>query len=173
MISCLAQRNLFKKRTDKTTFVNISIELPCHYFSYYVNAFLFQGIVSNITLGVDILTDWEIYPLNSSPRHFTWSRKDVPQLLQGKTLVVIFCHMLYVPAMSTNSLRPRQNGWHFADNIFKCISFSLRFVPKGPINNIPALVQIMAWRRPDDKPLSEKNGGYITDAYRHHSASMS
>ena len=28
-------------------------------------------------------------------------------------------------------------------------------VPKGPIDNIPALVQIMAWRRPGDKPLSE------------------
>ena len=35
------------------------------------------------------------------------------------------------------------------------ITFSLKFVPKGPINNIPALVQIMAWRRPGDKPLSE------------------
>ena len=53
----------------------------------------------------------------------------------------------------------------FADDIFKCIFFkenvwisitiSLKFVPKGPINNIPALVQIMAWRRPGDKPLSE------------------
>ena len=29
------------------------------------------------------------------------------------------------------------------------------FVPKDPINNIVALVQIMAWRCPDDKPLSE------------------
>ena len=29
------------------------------------------------------------------------------------------------------------------------------FVPKRPINNIPALGQIMAWRRPGDKPLSE------------------
>ena len=28
------------------------------------------------------------------------------------------------------------------------IKISLKFVPKGPINNIPALVQIMAWRRP-------------------------
>ena len=38
-----------------------------------------------------------------------------------------------------------------------CISLKipLKFVPKGPINNIPALVQIMAWRRPGDKPLSE------------------
>ena len=26
---------------------------------------------------------------------------------------------------------------------------------KGPINSIPAMVQIMAWRRPGDKPLSE------------------
>ena len=59
----------------------------------------------------------------------------------------------------------RQNGRHFADDIFKCIflnenvlisiKISLKFIPKGPINNIPALVQIMAWRRPGDKPLSE------------------
>ena len=64
-----------------------------------------------------------------------------------------------------NSLRPRQNGRHFSDDIFKyifvnenvriSIKFSLKFVPKGPINNIPALVQIMAWRLPGNKPLSE------------------
>ena len=29
------------------------------------------------------------------------------------------------------------------------------FVPKGPINNIPALIQMMAWRRIGGKPLSE------------------
>ena len=66
---------------------------------------------------------------------------------------------------SVNTLRPRQNGRHFADGTFNrifvnenvriSIKFSLKFVPKGPINNIPALVQIMAWRRPGDKPLSE------------------
>ena len=64
-----------------------------------------------------------------------------------------------------NSQRPRQNGRHFADDILKCIflnenvcipnKISLKFVPKGPINNNPALVQVMAWRRPGDKPLSE------------------
>ena len=32
---------------------------------------------------------------------------------------------------------------------------SQRFVPKGRINNIPALVRTMAWRRQGDKPLSE------------------
>ena len=64
-----------------------------------------------------------------------------------------------------NTLRPRQNGRHSAHDIFKCIilnenvwipiKISLKFVPKSPINNISALVQIMAWRRPGDKPLSE------------------
>ena len=47
-----------------------------------------------------------------------------------------------------NTLSPRQDGRHFADDIFKCIflnenvwipiKISLKFVPKGPINNIPA-----------------------------------
>ena len=69
------------------------------------------------------------------------------------------------PHESLNTLRPRQNGRHSPDDIFKSIfmneniwiliAISLKFVPKGPINNIPALVQIMAWRRPGDKPLSE------------------
>ena len=86
-------------------------------------------------------------------------------------------------ALPVITLRPRQNGRHFADDIFKCIflnenvsiaiKISLKFVPKGPINNIPSLVQIMAWRRPGDKPLSEPNDGQFTDAYMRHSASMS
>ena len=64
-----------------------------------------------------------------------------------------------------NTLRPKQNGHRFADDTFKriflnenvriSIKISLKFVPKGPINNNPALVQIMAWRRSGDKPLSE------------------
>ena len=64
-----------------------------------------------------------------------------------------------------NTLRPRQNGRHFTDDIFKCIflnknvwiliKISLKFVPKGRINNIPALVQIMACHLTGAKPLSE------------------
>ena len=67
--------------------------------------------------------------------------------------------------LSVKPLRPRPNRRHFADHIFKCIfenenerispRISLKFVPKDRINNIAALVQIMAWRRPGDKPLSE------------------
>ena len=66
---------------------------------------------------------------------------------------------------SFNTLRPRQNCHHFADGIAKCIflnenvwislTISLKFAPNVRINNIPALVQIMAWRRSSDKPLSE------------------
>ena len=38
---------------------------------------------------------------------------------------------------------------------FEDLKISLKFVPKGLFNNIPALDQIMAWRRSGDKPLSE------------------
>ena len=41
------------------------------------------------------------------------------------------------------------------ENVIISIKISLKFVPKGPINNIPALVQMMAWYRLGDKPLSE------------------
>ena len=64
-----------------------------------------------------------------------------------------------------NTLRTRQNGCHFAADTFKriflkenvriAIKISLKFVPKSPIDNIPALFQIMAWRQPGNKPLSE------------------
>ena len=40
-------------------------------------------------------------------------------------------------------------------NVCFPIKISLKFVSKGQINKIPALVQIMAWRRPGYKPLSE------------------
>ena len=71
----------------------------------------------------------------------------------------------YASTNQVNTLRPRQNGRQFLDDIFKRIflnenvwislKISLKFVPKGLINNIPALFQIMAWRWPGDMPLSE------------------
>ena len=45
---------------------------------------------------------------------------------------------------------------HFSD--WKCLNSYQDFTevcPQGPINNIPALFQIMAWYRPGYKPLSE------------------
>ena len=72
--------------------------------------------------------------------------------------------------LAINSLRPRQNGHHFADDNFKriflnknvwvSIEISLKFVPKGRINNILSLVQIMVWRRLG-KPLTEPMMGRL------------
>ena len=76
-------------------------------------------------------------------------------------LVIFQC----VPIMQIYTLRPRQDVFHFPDDIFKCIFMNkdarmliniiLHFVPLVSINNISALVKIMAWHRPGDKPLSE------------------
>ena len=41
------------------------------------------------------------------------------------------------------------------ENVWLLIKILLKIVPLGQINNIPALIQIMAWRRPGGKPLSE------------------
>ena len=45
------------------------------------------------------------------------------------------------------------------------IKISLKFVPKGPIDNNPALVEMMAWRQIGDKPLSEPTLTQFDDAY--------
>ena len=78
---------------------------------------------------------------------------------------IITLLILMIKCDALNTLRPRHNGRHIPDDIFKwiflnenvwiSINISLKFVPRGPINNIPTLVQVMAWRRPGDKPLSE------------------
>ena len=64
--------------------------------------------------------------------------------------VKLFNGKLLTLSIGINTLRPRQNGRHFADDTFKRIflnknveiwmKISLKFVPKGLINNIPALV---------------------------------
>ena len=44
--------------------------------------------------------------------------------------------------------------------------FFVFFVPKGPINNIPALIQIMAWCWPGNKQLSEPIIAYYVLVYQ-------
>ena len=66
--------------------------------------------------------------------------------------------------LGLNTLKPEQNGEHFAD-IFKSIflienccdllPISMKNVPDGPIGKKPALVQMMARFGTGDKPLSE------------------
>ena len=81
----------------------------------------------------------------------------------------------YGKPREVNKSRLRQNGRHFQTtfsnsfSLMKILYFdedfneklcilmkiSLKFVPRGPINNIPALFQIMAWRRTGNNPFSE------------------
>ena len=77
-----------------------------------------------------------------------------------------------------NSFPPRQNERQYADDSFKCIfmnekfcisiQISLKVVPNGLINNELALVQVMAWRRTGDKPLTELLLTQFTEAYMRH-----
>ena len=61
-----------------------------------------------------------------------------------------------VPCMSSYILILMRFSSAFSyENIWIALNIQLKFIPKGPINNIPALVQIVPWHRPCDKPLSE------------------
>ena len=106
-------------------------------------------------------------------------RKCTQSWLKQNSTIFLSCavHRIYLSTVKTqaslnqslyshvNTLRPRQNGCHFPDVILKwtflnenlwiSLKISLKFVPKVWINIIPALVQIMAWHRPGDGPLSE------------------
>ena len=62
-----------------------------------------------------------------------------------------------------NTLRSRQNGIHFPDDIFKCIFMNnkfcilipllMRFAPKGQVINKSALVPVIAWHQPTKNSL--------------------
>ena len=65
------------------------------------------------------------------------------------------------------------NVFLFNENVWISINISLKFIPKGQISNIPALVQIMAWHPPGIKQLSEPMMVQFTDAYMRNLASMS
>ena len=90
--------------------------------------------------------------------------------LQGggsKTMAIKTHMMVYLleSPFCIDTMRPRENGPSFPDDMFQCIfmnenlsisiKISLKFVSTGPINNISALVQIMAWRYPCNEPLPE------------------
>ena len=95
-----------------------------------------------------------------------WRRTTAVPPLAPHQQYVAGCHKYNTAQVIAGyHIEAETNGRHLADDIFRCvflnenvwisIKLSLKFVPKGRINNIPALVQIMAWCRPGDKPLSE------------------
>ena len=58
------------------------------------------------------------------------------------------------------------------EKFYILIKISLKFVPKGRVDNNPALVKIMTWCRIGDKPLSEPMLTQFTDAYMRRYAEM-
>ena len=121
--------------------------------SFVLNKIQLKGLIANMS------ALYRVMALRFSGKcHYLikcWPRSVMPYGIIGKQKV----------KSGFNSSPPGQNCRHFADGIFRCIllnenvwisiKISLNSVPKGSINIIPALVQVMAWRRIGDKPLSE------------------
>ena len=94
-----------------------------------------------------------------------WLRNARSKAISSHGIDQLLLQNSILSTMSVNTLRPRQYDRHCPDKTFECfflnkdvsivITISVKFVPKGPIDNIPALVQIMAWHCPGNKPLSE------------------
>ena len=97
--------------------------------------------------------------------HTTRSFRILSHTQNVTTDLVPLLYLAWHSIFLINTLKQRQNGRHFPYDIFKwiflnenvwlSINISLKFVPMSPINNISTLVQVMAWRRPGDKPLYE------------------
>ena len=92
-------------------------------------------ILTNTLLTIWHYPRWPVGPLRD--------HSVVGGQLWGREEIVIIFHMTFSNAFSLIKMYRIP------------IKISLKFVPDGPINNIPALFQIMAWCRPGDKPLSE------------------
>ena len=135
----------FWKQLSKLIFMNEN----CGMFILISEKFDFIGSINNKPALIQIMA---------------WCKIDSKHY-QNQYWPSLLIHICITWPQWVNTLRPRQNGRHFPNDTFKriflnenariSIKISLRFVPKSPINNIPALVQIMAWRRPGIKPLSE------------------
>ena len=71
--------------------------------------------------------------------------------------VLTLCHLVHSDTY-INSYSSEQNGHHFRRYFQmheKSIKISLKCVRKGPTDDNPALIEIMAWHQIGDKPLSE------------------
>ena len=98
---------------------------------------------------------------NTDPLDMSWPvvTLDVTDV-QGPVLPMWFTQLIWV-----NTLKLQQNVPYFTDNIFQCIflnenfwslnTISLKYVSEGPIDNMVALVQIMAWCWSGDKSLPD------------------
>ena len=97
----------------------------------------------------------------------SWHRKAPSHHLNQWWWLSLLMHISVCPPPPPPPPPPPQMHLH-EWKVLYLIRISLKFTPKDSINNIPALVQIMAWRRSGDKPLSEPMLTQFTDAFMRH-----
>ena len=116
----------------------------------------FCRLVTNI-----YLNNYAEHTLSLSPRGNISSACAISMWRNSMKLKCI----MFLQNNSGHTLRSTKNRRDFEDDILKCIllnenvlitiKISLWYISDGSVNNIPSLVQMVAWRRPSDKPLFE------------------
>ena len=125
-----------------------------------------------VTRSFDVLFDLRLNKQFSNCNDFIWWGNPPCQILQWSRGSVKIKSLYHI-----NSWTKWPPFWQ-VDDIVKCIFLnesdkipiwiSLKFVPRSPIDNKPALVQVVAWRRTGEKPLSEPMMSQFSDAYMRH-----
>ena len=91
--------------------------------------------------------------------HYNFKRKLSLHQYAPIAMEILFSHWRLKHIEAKTNWTPftrRHFQIHFLnENVWISIKISLKFVPSGWIDNTPALVQIMAWRRVGAKPSSE------------------
>ena len=155
---------IFPSLSDKFLQNNSNV-INCGYVMTWKCFFVFLAFVNGIRRSPEDSPPTENYKGGAScfPYIKAWTKCTTSSRVDGH--LRRWCDNSVMAHRLFNTLGSRQNGRHFANDILKYIflneniwillQISLKFVPKVQVNNIAALVQIMAWRQPIDKPLSE------------------
>ena len=112
----------------------------------------------------------------------TWRGWQGIRIVFPEMITLVICHMhakSFFSALKVLTRLPLDKmATILPDDIFKCIllnenekipiPLSLKLVPSSPIDNKPALVQVMAWHRTGDMPLPEPTMTLFADAYFRH-----
>ena len=110
---------------------------------------------------------WRNKDVQSITIYYHWQYVRWPFYRNNKNS--LFYTFMHSYSMRFNTLRPRQNGHHSSNDILKCIflnenvrislAISPKFVSRGPMIYIPALLQIMAWRQARRQAIIRTNDG--------------
>ena len=125
---------------------HLSINVKIYTFIIYTEVEIFCALPGDVIWHQNVQTSLIQFMIHESHDWFRakhlliWSNVDLSSTvllnINAETKLLPFCRR------------------HFQTHFFRMgiLEFQLKFhcVPKGPMNNIPALVQIMAWLRPGD-----------------------